>query len=301
MKRCLAVALAAVLVLSGCGDGSSSSPGPPAPQVVDAPFRCPAPTRLTQPGATDTGSDSLPSGATAARLCAAGWHAEDLRSGLDHLVSVVNAQRAVDPRSDTGCGQGRVSAWTIVLRYEGGTRTISADDQSCAHLRVGAARRFGDAHVYDAYVQALLHQRHQQGPPRTAPPSPRCPRHAVPVSRIDQDLPVADPTDAARAVVCVLTPRGARTIAMPRSALAALRHDLTTARIRPTDVDPPADCPSLAPSADVMVNGVDTWGDRFSVSFECDVYRLLPVGTDRYLFVRLRPATARILRGLIAG
>ena len=47
--------------------------------------------------------------------------------------------------------------------------------------------------------------------------------------------------------------------------------------------------------------GVDAWGDPVTLLVECDWYRVLRPGTDRYLFVRMLPSTERMLRHALAG
>jgi hypothetical protein len=114
--------------------------------------------------------------------------------------------------------------------------------------------------------------------------------------------PVADPTSPGAALVlCVLTAHHARTIELSRSAVTALHHDLATAADRPTDAPVRRSCRSPAPGAQVLLRGSDPWGGRFSVLFQCDVYRLLPAATYRYQFVRLLPATERTLRHVLSG
>jgi hypothetical protein len=306
---------ALALLLTGCGSGSSSE-GPAGvggalgeriqagtSGVDRAPYACPDPLNVTLP---PPGADTLPMGATAARICVTsgrpGWRAppDDLRTGLAHLVRVVNAQPLHGADPGTGCAQFGSSAWALVLRYPDGTRTVTGDNAGCWDLRVGATQREGVRHVYEAYLRALARQRSRSDPPDVIRRAPRCPQHAVPVSEQLQD-PVADPTDTHGAVLCVLTAHHGRTIAMPRSAQVALHHDFAAAAGRPTDVEPPRDCRSLAPAAEVMVRGTDAWGSRFSVLFDCDVYRLLPPAAHLYEFVRLLPATERMLRHLLAS
>ena len=83
--------------------------------------------------------------------------------------------------------------------------------------------------------------------------------------------------------------------------MTALHHDLATTAGRPTDVPVRRGCRSLSPGAQVVLRGSDPWGGRFSVAFQCDVYRLLPAATYRYRFVRLLPATERTLRHVLSG
>jgi hypothetical protein len=314
MRRRWLVGLGALaLLLAGCDAGSSSQDtggsgsgsGPDAPTGIDnAPYVCPDRTHQVQP----TGADVLPTGATAARLCGVfgtspAWRAPagDLRTGLDHLVRLVNSRRILGAQPGTGCAQQGGRSWALVLRYPSGTRTITGDNAGCWDLRVGITERWGAQRVYDAYLAALLRQRRQDGSPGVLHPGPRCPRHAVSVSEQLQD-PAADPTAlGAASVLCVLTARDARTVELPRSAVTALHRDLATAAGRPADVRWRSHCRSLAPGAQVLLRGSDAWGGRFSVLFRCDVYRLLPAATYRYRFVRLLPATEQALRQVLRG
>src|SRR5580765_2744596 len=125
---------ALALLLTGCGSGSSSGDAATrngdsiAGNTVDAtPFACPDPRAVPSP--PPIGTDTLPTGATAARICATSttprWRApsDDLRTGLAHLVRVVNAQPLLGADPGTGCAQGGRLAWALVLRYPDGTRT----------------------------------------------------------------------------------------------------------------------------------------------------------------------------------
>ena len=298
---------ALALLLAGCDAGSSSrdtggsgsGSGPAAPTGIDnAPYVCPDRTRQVVP----TGADILPTGATAARLCGVSgtspaWRAPtgDLRTGLDRLVRLVNSRRILGAQPGTGCAQQGGSSWALVLRYPSGTRTITGDNAGCWDLRVGITERWGAQRVYDSYLAALLRQRRDEGSPEVLRPRPRCPEHAVGVSDQLQD-PAADPTAAgAVSVLCVLTAHSARTVVLPEPAFAALHRDLSTAARRPPDAPWRRSCTSLAPGAQVLLRGSDPWGGRFSVLFQCDVYRLLPAAAYRYRFVRLLPSTERAL------
>ncbi len=184
MRRRWLVGLGALaLLLAGCDAGSSSQDtggagsGPDAPTGIDnAPYVCPDRTHQVEP----TGADILPTGATAARLCGVSgtspaWRAPsgDLRTGLDHLVRLVNSRRIVGAQPGTGCAQQGGSSWALVLRYPSGTRTITGDNAGCWDLRVGITERWGAQRVYDAYLAALLRQRRQDGSPAVLhPPTP---------------------------------------------------------------------------------------------------------------------------------
>ena len=305
MSRSLAVALAALtFVIAGCSsDGSSSSPPAAGPSLVHTAFRCPDPQ---VPPASDGGSDSLPGGARAAMLCVHdnhdGWSPphDRLTTDLDGLVRIVNAQQVHQPKADEGCGGVGAPAWSLVLRYHDGTRTISGDNGGCWDLLVGDTRRVGSARVFHAYLEALLQQRQHETAPDVPLLSPPCPRHAVPVATQLQDL-LADASETRTTVACVLTSRDSRTVVLSREMRVALHHDLATAASRPTNVSPRRGCRSLVPGAEILLRGTGSWGDRSMVRVDCDVYRLLPPASSRYEFVRLLPSTERMLRQALNG
>jgi hypothetical protein len=133
----IALPIAVAMLVVGCGGGGTSSDG--------TPFACPDPQDQTPM----SGADTLPTGATVALLC---FHDNrfvwvpphgQLRTGLDHLVRVVNAQRVHDPNSEDNCGGVGAPGWTVVLRYADGTRTIQGDNGGCWGLAVGSTERFG--------------------------------------------------------------------------------------------------------------------------------------------------------------
>lgn len=303
MARLVAVVVVAVLVLSACSDGSSSSPSAAAngpagrTTTVDGSFRCPDPE--AEPHG-DGGSDRLPTGATAARLCLhdnrSPWSPPNgiLATGLDALVSKVDSQRIYDPSSQLGCGGVGAPAWTIVLRYPSGTRTISGDNGGCWDLLVGSTQRFGSRHVFQAYLRALLHQRQVQGSPDTVWQPPACPRRR---SAADPALayPAVSPAAATSRVVAATWCRrdGSHwTSAGPatRAQLALLRRDITTAEGRTGDgaLDHCRDVPS---SPETLLVGRDPWGDLLAVDFSCDTYRLLTPPRPRAEFVTMLPST----------
>jgi hypothetical protein len=305
MARLLALAAAAALVLSGCGGGSSSTPATvTVHRVVPGHFRCPDPG--TAPASVaDHGADTLPTGARSARLCLLdnniAWIPPRgiLTTGLDRLVGVVNAQHVHDPASDLGCGGVGAPAWSIVLRYAGGTRTITGDNGGCWDLRVGASERFGSRTVYGAYLREVLRQRHQQGSPDVVWPPPRCPQDV----RTDEAFsPVADAGRLTSAVLCPADGgQSADEIALTRAQVDVLRHDFATAFPRRALRDVDSQCPDEGRQPAGAVIGRDPWGDQVTVLFGCDSYRTVRPGSERYGFARMLPSTALMLLSALEG
>ena len=288
---------ALALLLTGCGGGSSSIPAAaPAPQVVAGDFRCPDPEA---PAAGDDGSDILPSDAQAAVLCLHDNHdawappTGVLVTGLDDLVGVANSQRIFHPDPNTGCGGVGAPAWTVVLRYAGGIRTISGDNGGCWDLLVGRTQRYGSAHVYDAYLQALLQQRRAQTPPDVARKPPACPNGVYPAAS-----PAADPRLLVAAAWCRRAGEHWRTIgALSPAQLAILRHDVRTSasRHRALRVE---HCRGLRPSTVGLLVGRDAWGDTVAIDFTCDFYRLFEPAQPRASFVRMLPSSLAVVTKL---
>jgi len=297
MVRWPALAVATLLVLTGCGDGSSST-APPAPTVVEGRFRCPDPQ--TDPArAVDRGSDALPTGARAARLCLLdnndAWSPPTsvLTTRVDDLVGVVNAQRVHHPEPDTGCGGVGAPAWTMVFRYDHGTRTISGDNGGCWDLVVGGTQRFGSAHVYDAYLRALVRQRHAEPPPQAEVTAPSCPHGAYPSAS-----PAADPRLLVSAVWCHRAGAGwRRAPAMSPAQLATLRHDIRTSGSRHGPLRL-GRCRGLSSSTYGLLMGRDAWGDLVAVDYSCDYYRLFPPARPRAVFVRMLPSSVAVVAAL---
>jgi hypothetical protein len=251
-----------------------------------------------------SGADTLPTGATAARLC---FHDNrdpwipprgNLTIGLDHLVRFVNAQPVHEPDPNVACGGVGAPAWTMVLQYDGGTRMISGDNGGCWDLAVGSTQRFGSKRVFHVYLRALLHERYGSTPPKLHVPPPACPDRAGYLQGYSPLARVGQVTDA---VVCKLGHKTHRTIRLTPAQLSTLRHDFATATTRRTHLDSPSDCHALGPRVAGAVVGVDRWGDPFTVLTTCDTYRAVQPARDHFLFARMLPATAGMLRRLLAS
>jgi len=303
----LALLLAAGLVLSGCGDHSSSSSGSPAPEVLSGAFRCPG---VHAPARGDHGTDALPTGATAARLCLRDnntpWVPPRglLTTGLDHVVGVINAQRIFHPKPNLGCGGVGGPAWTMVFRYADGTRSISGDNGGCWDLLVGSTQRFGSKDVYQAYLGAVLRQRDDQGTPDVLPKAPACPVRRSPA---DPSLylgalsPVAQPRRVAAATWCHRAGREWRRVGTATPAqLAVLRHDMRTTSHRQYGLHL-AHCHGLPRGTDTLLFGRDPWGEPLEVDITCDVYRLSTPPDPHTRFVRMLPSTVAMVARVISG
>jgi hypothetical protein len=299
MTRLVVVAVAAFLVLAGCGDDSASRDGALAtagPTTVDAPFRCADPQ--AEPRAVvDDGSDTLPTGAEAALLC---LHDNNTRwapprgtltSGVDRVIRVVNAQAVHDPSSDLPCGGVGAPAWSMVFRYDDGTRTITGDNGGCWDLLVGRTEREGSKAAFEAYLHALVRQRAHEPAPAFHGAAPPCPARP----RLDVFGPVADATRARVAALCTGQGHAARRAVLTHAELAILRHDFSTASHREVDEDAMSRC-----SADpvVVVRGLDAWREPFQVYVACGAYRILRPAAATYTFATLLPRTARMLAAL---
>jgi hypothetical protein len=305
MARLAALAVVAALSMAGCGDHSSSPTGPPAPQVLPGAFRCPSPEA---PPKGDGGSDALPPGAEAARLCLRDnnepWARPRgiLSTGLDALVAVVNEQRVFHETKGVACGGVGAPAWRIVLRYRDGTRTISGDNGGCWDLLVGSTQRFGSRHVYDAYLRALLGQRRARGAPDVPPKAPPCPVRRSPA---DPSLylgvvsPAAQPRLVAAGTWCRRVSGEWRPVSTATPAeLALLRRDMRTTAHRRFGLHLD-DCHGLPRGTHTLLFGRDPWGDPLEVDVTCDVYRLNTPPDPRARFVRLLPATRAMVASVV--
>jgi hypothetical protein len=302
MARTVAVVAGLLLLLAGCGDGSSSAPAtaPEGPATVTGSFRCPDP-HADPSDVVDDGSDTLSTGARAARLCLRDnntpWTPPrgTLTTGLDSLVGVVNAQEVHHPAPDEACGGVGAPAWTMVFRYDDGIRTISGDNGGCWDLLVGRTERVGSQHAYEAFLGALVRQRAHEHPRPFHRAPPACPVRL----RLEPFDPIADASTALVASLCVLNShqRTTRRVALTSTQLATLRDDFATAPQRATDEDAMSRCPADPPPA-LVVRGLDAWREPFDIYVECGVYRILRPGDGRYRFATFLPRTEQMLTGL---
>jgi hypothetical protein len=160
---------------------------------------------------------------------------------------------------------------------------------------VGPAQRAGGRLVFRAFLSATAAQRRH-----TRPPDPRQGPPTCPTSRIPPYSPLADPTRVAAASLCThLDDRwnGERPGRPLRSRrLAALRHDLATARARVFEPRRRQHlCRSPVLRGPLRISALDAWGDRFVVDLACDTYRFVPRGGQDLVTVHLLPRTARVL------
>jgi len=302
MARLLATLLTAALLLAGCdGDPHPATSSPPGPAVLDASFHCPGAHSSAR---GDGGSDTLPTGATAARLCLRDNHTPWapplglVTTDLDSLVAVVNGQRIFHERPDVGCGGVGGPSWFMVFRYRNGTRTISGDNGGCWDLLVGPTQRFGSTNVFQAYLRALLRQRHEQGAPEVPPMAPRCPVRtsaAEPQLFLGVVSPVADPRLVAAGTWCRRVGRSWRRVGTATPAeLAVLRHDMRTTSHRDHGLRV-QHCRGLPESTHTLLFGSDPWGEPLEVDITCDVYRLSTPPDPRARFVRMLPGTLAVV------
>ena len=299
MGRIATVMVAAVLVLSGCGDDSSSSPSSSSSGrttgTVHRSFACPDPAAKVEPAAGDT----LPTGARAARICYSAempveWRPphEPLTRDVAHLVALVNRQQVYPP--SRGCNDDAGPAYRIVLDYPDGTRMIDGVTAGCRDVRVGASRRTGGRTVWRGYFHLLARQREHARPGHVPTQPISCPtrRHPVPFT------PLAEVGSLSRARLC-LSLADSRGVTMTDRDLRILRHDVrTSAGRRQASSLHPVTC-SRALRFGYVVVGVDRWGDTIDARAYCRVYPMVVPGTFRTAYVRELPKTAAMFERLV--
>lgn len=270
-------ALVAMVVLTACtaqGDtkGAGSSV-PPVPARLEA--GCPpADTQLRFP------AGELPANAVAVRLCPGAPYLgrdgtpqgpeaqapiDELTSGTDRLVSLVNDLPSVDLPIDCPFGGGGdVVYW---FRYaDGDARAVSYSTGGCRLLTVGndLALDHGER-LTAAFAEALLAQRARTSPPDHAAMKvqPKCgDSFAKPLS----PLPHV-PLDMTQATLCRSAgPNRVSSAPIPRPLLRRL-NDSPLTKVRRT-APAPADC-RVPPAR--TIEGITRWGDRvtYLVPGEC--------------------------------
>lgn len=284
--------LAAVLVLTSCsgGDGASTD-AVSRPAVVSGAFRCPDP-KVESP--RDHGADRLRTGATAALLCYRAtdgfWTAPNgaLTEGVDDLVALVNSRR---PRHFDACNALGGPAWSMVLRYPDGIRTIEGDDGGCGTFFVGPTEEAGAPRVWATFLAALGAQRRAADPPGSTVRPTGCPARLenAPLSV------VAQPDRAAAATWCV--PHGRRWVSAGRVSEVQLR--VLRRAFRPpyddTSLGGHRDCHGLPRTTYGLLSGRDAWGEPFAIPLFCDLSRIFPAGSPRADFVVMTPAMRRLV------
>lgn len=262
------------------------------------PYRCPP-----QHGDLDlAGTDTLPAGATQARLCVRANHSpwypphDVLRTHLVELVALVNAQQVHDPSSDDACAGVGAPAFAMIFSYRAGTRTITGDTGGCWDLHVGNTQRSGSKDVYDGYLSDLARQRTHGSPTARHDPSPSCPS-----GPIEPFAPIAAPARVVGAVLCthpgVVPGRTHPGVPLSPDQLAVLRRDLATAAVRTVESPDPR-CRQALLRQSFSLSAMDAWGDRFIVQAWCGMYRVLMSARPYRELVRLQPATTRLLERL---
>jgi hypothetical protein len=295
MARLLVALVALGLLVSGCTSVSSNAD----PGVPRAAFRCPDPS-VRDPG--DHSAGVLPHGATAALICSrdtdSPWIAprEPLTRDVAGLVDLVNAQHPRTAAEGDVCNAAGGPAWSILLLYPTGVRTIEGDNGGCETMMVGTQERHGAARIFWAFAHALLAQRSHGTPPRSVRTTHlSCPgREPLPSPTARADLLVSGDW-------CVR--RGDRFRAdgklTPRQ-LAVLRHDLATAGPRSGSRLPRlGDCQGLRRSTRALIHGTDAWGDPVQISIVCDVLIAVDPRTRATDYVRMLPATAAMLARVV--
>ena len=221
----------------GCGDGWSSTSRPPAPDGLEGTgsFRCPDPHDRPREAVVDDGSDTLPAGARAARLCLPTTTRVDAAAGASPPVSTTWSASSTPSGPPPGARRRRAAASALRRGpWSSATTTASAPSAATTGLLGPAGRRHpacsGSRNVYDAYLARLLRQRHAQSRTRTGGPH----RDAHPAG-----LPRPGSRPATRSAA--QPPRRAgpwrpraggpsTTRPPPARQLAALRHDIVPPR-----------------------------------------------------------------------
>lgn len=292
MARLVAVMVAAVLVLSGCGDDSSSPPDAQGPGMHS--FACPDPKAKVDP----TPGDTLPGGALAARICYSAdmpveWQPprEPLTRGVTGLVALVNRQQVYP--STEGCNDDAGPAYRILLDYPDGTRIISGDTAGCREVRVGRHDKEGGRKVWRAYFRLLSRQREHARPHHVSSTPVLCPTGQDRVAF----TPLAEVGTLTHARFC-LSSKDPRGTTMTSRDLTILRHDVATSKGRrqSSPIRPNTCSRTLRFGYEVV--GVDRWGDTVDVHAYCQAYPLTVPGTFRMTDVRELPATRRMFERL---
>jgi hypothetical protein len=312
----IATPAALALLLGGCGwFGPASEPDvAPGPDVVDAPYACPVigPDLVATPGSKD-----LPQGALAARFClsddAGGWlpPADDLTRDVDALVRVVNRQQVIglaapgarDTRN-TGCSGPSAPSFSIVLRYRGGTRTISGNPLGCTGglaLQVGNGMRDQSMRVWHSYFRLLAAQRRRERPP--TPPGSRVAACSG-LTHGRRVTPLFDVRRLTSARLCPVDreshPVGPASDLTP-AQLRVLRTDLLT-RHRRGHHSAGDDCGTWLGHRYYDIVAADQWGDRAALFGRCNGYAEVRAVPGLVMpIVRPLSATARMLQQLLEG
>jgi hypothetical protein len=232
--------------------------------TTDAPFTCDGPPTRRYPDVTST----LPSGATAARICFDGLFftpPQVLLHGVDSLVAAVNAAPIgyVSPDSNCSVAEGDYG-YRIVFRYPSGTRSVSVEP--CRGLEVGLVTR-PSGHLDLSFMSLLRKQVGSTGTSATAPPCP--------ASASDRPAGVGDIRNVVAARYCT-TPGGAGRV-LTAGELRFLRswgRGWLGAGTEPDNV-----CPR-PPAGWPRVSLTDAWGDRFSLVLVGCATRPFPAVVD---------------------
>lgn len=229
-----------------------------APTVTSAPFTCPD---IPDAGVILPGSATLPTGATAARICDSivGGPSQVLTSSVDDLVRAANAQPLTYHRASECSGAGGTWGYTLVLDYPTGTRVVAGD--SCGWFGVGPVQR-GEAtpSIGEQFLSAL--RRQEDAKPLTEPMS--CSRAtAAPEG----------PGDLTRIVAARFCPAGTtgRGLLLTTRQLALLTRSTNRYEEGVSNGPIEGGCPRpRAGWPHLMLS--DAWHQQFSVTLRCSGY-----------------------------
>lgn len=295
------------LMLSACGSTAAPIQVEDSDAAVPTGLEsgCPPPnTPLRYPGG------DLPLGAVGVRLCPGALTtaadgttfgafiqapADELTTGVDRLVQVVNDLSAFDP--DTACFADDGPHHVYWFRYpDGDARAVAYAEAGCHLLTVGKKRDYRDGErVAEAFADALLAQRASSAPPaatRTEGPTCSTPPMSQPVSTLPH-VPLA----MTAATWCEgVAPYRMRDTPIPAALLERINKTLLG---EPTDQRD--DCePSAYGQA---IEGITAWGDRVYYGVPgCHVYAHTGYGRDlSYTVYEANSAVLAALKGLPPG
>jgi hypothetical protein len=231
--------------------------------TTDAAFACPG--RSTQP-ANDV-STSLPTGATAARICYDGDNLyqprQVLTSRVDDLVRAIDDSSLYYVAPHIACGGTPMSYdYTVVFDYPSGTRTVS--EETCRGLAIGPYTREGPAGALDkTFLSMLQRQESAEAPAR----APDCPDPST-----DKPEGTGDVRHVVAARYCASGSTGPGHI-LTHAQLSVLHQWGDSLMPGSTAIEGRCDRP-VAGWPHVAL--ADAWGNRFTMTVECQ-HRLFPV------------------------
>jgi hypothetical protein len=296
MRRALATAVAAVLLLAGCDDApdepdtspdpssgaTSSETADPGPVV-----ECPSFTQEKDPALPD----AVPDDATSVRLCDGGDNkvtppVAALTTDVMSVVAAVNGERPVR----RGCVDLRIPEYQLAFGYPDGSRFVVAGRfTGCAELLVGSGRRARAMPPLRTFVEALRTQL-----AATTPPEQSVGADDLDCAQQPSRVPVFPPTDLDVAALCFGLPDRP-----DRAHQVTIPDDDLTTLVRSMQADTSSsegalDCAVFA-RKEYWIVGVNAWGDPITAHKGC--FGLQVEGPEEWT---PRGAARAILRQLVS-